>query len=508
VGITKKFVNKGKKLLFNENGNVAMMFGLSAMVLTFMIGMGVDLNRVHLDKSRAQDALDAAVISFARMNANNELPESNADQKLVFLDIYKSNFGEISTSPKDFHLVIANTKVTSTLSQSTPTSLLAALGYDSLDYKISSSAAYEVVDLEMALVVDTTGSIQNNGHVSTVTTALRSLVSSMEPHSPDIALVPFAATVNLGDNWNASWIDFDGDASFHGITFDESTAPVVHHSLFSSMNIPWGNCVEMRPYPMDVQDTPPSNIDPDSQWVPYIGAAASPFTNYLTSGYEYVQTNPTNGMMSQATRDSSQYTAANVANINDPNGVGNYSPNKGCNLNPLMPLSKNFSGMDTAISNLVFQDGTNIPAGLSWGWRVLSPETPFTTGKSYDHPNTHKFIVLFTDGFNDVDGNEPSAYGMHYDGRLVADTYPWNPDVTAVADNRMSELCTNIKDTGITVYVVSFDMPSTSGSGAFLDRLEACATSSEHFFDADNSAELNSAFEKIVKTASRLRIVD
>ena len=44
--------------------------------------------------------------------------------------------------------------------------------------------------------------------------------------------------------------------------------------------------------------------------------------------------------------------------------------------------------------------GTNIMEGVMWGWRVLSPEPPFTEGKAYDDPENDKFLIVMTDGEN------------------------------------------------------------------------------------------------------------
>ena len=35
-----------------------------------------------------------------------------------------------------------------------------------------------------------------------------------------------------------------------------------------------------------------------------------------------------------------------------------------------------------------------------WGWRVLSPEPPFTEGRDYTDPENTKYLVLMTDGEN------------------------------------------------------------------------------------------------------------
>ena len=60
------------------------------------------------------------------------------------------------------------------------------------------------------------------------------------------------------------------------------------------------------------------------------------------------------------------------------------------------------STVDTAIDALVAKGNTVIPAGLLWGWRVLSSTEPFTEGAAYSDEKWVKAIVLLTDGENDV----------------------------------------------------------------------------------------------------------
>lgn len=62
--------------------------------------------------------------------------------------------------------------------------------------------------------------------------------------------------------------------------------------------------------------------------------------------------------------------------------------------------------MTSAINALVADGNTVIPAGLLWGWRVLSPTVPFTQGAPYDDEKWIKALVLLTDGENMVSGGQ------------------------------------------------------------------------------------------------------
>jgi Flp pilus assembly protein TadG len=56
---------------------------------------------------------------------------------------------------------------------------------------------------------------------------------------------------------------------------------------------------------------------------------------------------------------------------------GSMSP---CPAVPLQPLSTNFSGLKSQIATMDAGGNTYIPAGLIWGWNILSPGAPFTEG--------------------------------------------------------------------------------------------------------------------------------
>jgi hypothetical protein len=64
-------------------------------------------------------------------------------------------------------------------------------------------------------------------------------------------------------------------------------------------------------------------------------------------------------------------------------------------------------------------------------------------------------------------------------------------------------LCDNMKAKGIVVYTVGFEL--SNGSTA-KETLKKCATSLEHFYDADDVAALKLAFRDIALKISTLRI--
>jgi SRSO17 transposase len=72
----------------------------------------------------------------------------------------------------------------------------------------------------------------------------------------------------------------------------------------------------------------------------------------------------------------------------------------------------------------------------------------------------------------------------------------------AAANTTMSQLCTNIKNEKIELYTIAFTVTSAPSKTL----LQSCATSSAHFYDATDSAALQTAFSRIAGSLQRLAL--
>lgn len=479
-------------------GAILVVFSLLAPVLLMFAGAAIDLSRTYSTAQRAKMALDSAVLAGARSLIVKDLahPEEMTEKvrAYVFAQLPRETFegGNVTVT-------VNETSVTATAVALQRTPFLAIASIPDFKMPLRSVAALAKIDLEIALVVDTTGSMRVNGHVPGVTAALNDLVTDLARIEPKFSLVPFAETVNLGSNREDSWIDIAGLAPTHGLMFDESARRVVHHDLFRQMGVQWSGCVEMRGLPYDVLDTPPS-ADARTKWVPYFGPAINPFANYLASGYRNVS-----GIA--VVRDPARYSPGNLARVADPGHPGeNYDPQSNCPRNPIIPLTSNAGTIRDGINSLDFDGGTVIPAGLYWGWATLSPGEPFTEGVPYGKRNSRKIMILMSDGKNDM-MVEYNAYGIFYDKRLGQNGASWN-NLSSAIDARMEALCTNIKNEGITLYVVSYALGDDRATQAHKAKMDACATRSDYHFDAKNPDALRDSLRKIVENETPLRLTE
>lgn len=120
--------------------------------------------------------------------------------------------------------------------------------------------------------------------------------------------------------------------------------------------------------------------------------------------------------------------------------------------------------VDTYTQALGAGGGTNTSAGTSLAVAALKHKRENKQHKKKNEQVPKKFMLVMTDGANNY--------------------YSWDTDT--LAD------CTDAKDNGIEVYTVAFKAPS---SGKTL--LKKCASSTGHYFDATQSAQLIAAFKEI-----------
>lgn len=122
---------------------------------------------------------------------------------------------------------------------------------------------------------------------------------------------------------------------------------------------------------------------------------------------------------------------------------------------------------------------------------------------AYDAPELEKIAVFMTDGeFNTsfcngvVSRISTSGSGSNSD-KINCDS----PNGSSTA--QALEYCTEMKDAGITVYTVGFEI---SDSQTVRDLLTNCATDAAHAYLASGGAELIAAFRDIGRDISQLRL--
>jgi Flp pilus assembly protein TadG len=491
-----------------RRGNVSILAAALIVPMVGAAGIAIDATRLWMVQSRLQAALDAAVLVAAR-----EGSAATADSDA--LAMFWTNFGRTSALTETGYLGAVATvpaisspdstsvQMTATATLSTP--ILGVLGFTQSVVRASATATKGGIGLELALVLDITGSMATNNNIGTLRTAATNLVDTLYGSSDTlpnlwVSVVPYVASVNIGTT-HADWL----------------AAGSLDQTLYSTAG--WQGCVQAR-----YQNGNDSNDATPAQ---------APFTPYLWASTKGLYKTSKGTVV---TGDNDWYAGHITALASMPSAGNNaVSPNLGCSATPILPLTASRTVILNTIAGLqaTYRGGTMSNLGLQAGWFTLSPNWRGLWGDptlplDYNTRNMRKVVVIMTDGTNQwydwpggAPGQAPSSFvGQVADadytayGRLAQNwlgiTIPHTSNVqndisTAIAnakteiDSRMSQLCTSMKAVGIQIYTITF----TTGAQSLWQN---CASSPADYFVTRTQSDLLDAFSNIATQLSNLRL--
>lgn len=506
-----------KRFLRDRNGNFAMTLGILLPVLLSSVGLAVDYATLSGARNELQGALDAALLSASR------LKDANDSRQAVFDSVLAANLsGDPSILRYNAALTVTRT-ANSIETQGTLTARVRLhfmhLFVDRGDLTLTASANESSNDLEVAMVLDNTGSMGAAGMTALreAAAAMVDILESANSANRNVrgALVPFVTAVNVkGEGYKDSWIDVGAKAPYHGANFDPKNVNQVynHLDLFKQLEVEWKGCVESRPSPHNLDDSEPAASDPATLFVPYFapdnpGAAAkSPNSgtawnnSYLADGF--------GNSDKDRRKDIVRYLAESTERYIDEKGPRSTGPNYACPT-PIVPLTGDFAKLRGAVKGMIHWEGsgTNVSEGLAWGMRVLSPAEPYTQGGAFESTTISKAVVLFTDGENTVFGassqpyntSDYGSYGFLDSGRVG--TTNRNTALTTV-NTLTQSMCTRLKERGVQIFTVLLGADTKANR----DLYTKCASSPENYFPTKDVSKLRPIFAKIGNKVARLQL--
>jgi Flp pilus assembly protein TadG len=512
----------------SERGAIAVLFAIMLPPILGLMAIAVDLSQYLVMKQQLTAAVDAAALDIG---GSPDLSDAAADAeaKAFIAANYSSSSSRVGTL-QSVSITRTASSIVITARAIMNTSFLSIIGYNTLDVVVNAQISLKQSKLELVLVLDNTGSMSNlyggMTGIQGVKTAATTLVNTLFANDPTlryvkIGIVPFTAAVNVGTQYaSASWLDAGGIGS---MTRENLAVPNGQGLIWLAnklTNVHWGGCVRARTEPYDVQETAPAAGSPNTLYTPYFApselSGGSYVNHYVTDG-----TFPNGYTTAQKQNSIAKYTNASAS------GLPTNGPNYNCALQPIIRLSNNQTSILTEINSMTASGATVIPAGLMWGWHILSPNAPFGDGMPYSDTDTLKVIILVTDGQNDVQGTSTSptngfnkshfsAYGYLSGPHL--NIYPLPNSLNGVEDQanynldlKETQICNNIKAVTdasgspgrIRIYAVGF---GNSINNSALTLLKQCASSASNFFYNPTSESLIATFQQIAVGLSQLRV--
>jgi len=548
-----------------KGGNIALSAALLLPPLVGGVGLAVDYFRLTNAHSALQHSTDAAVLAAART------PGSDGDRRQVFRTMLTANSSSDFTVSKlnlDITEAANEVELTGTATADVNLFFLHQLRSRSVSVKASTSQATK--NIAVSLVLDNTGSMEQGG-IDALKKASHALVNALETSANErtdiaVSLVPFVTAVNIkAEGFNDGWVDKNGKSLYNGWSFlndelrqrrqngerltalpddyaekingepqacdnvgqgaaavakreacqkllDAKTYP---HStkLFELSGTTWKGCVEARPGPYNLSIEAPSAAKPDTLYVPYFapdepgGSAAAGGNDSKTYNNSWLNDGITSTDKDLLQRSTLKYVRPDVKTIQEAKGT-TAGPNRACPT-PVTPLNRDLRTVRAGIDAMQFWNGsgTNIPEGLAWGWRMLTPNAPFPQAASLASRDVTKYIVLMTDGRNVAFGSKDtlnkSDYGSY--GFLSAARISGTTDQTKTETKQNEwtlQLCDAVKKQDIEIFTVVYKETEST----VLDMFKKCASRPGNSYKADDTGALEAAFTSIGANISPLRL--
>lgn len=547
------------KLLKSRNGNFGIMAAFTLPVALGAAAVAVDLVHIRQVKTELQNATDAAVLAVARKSYTEE------ERKELFRKLLRSSLqtsGAYSLLSSDVRIKegLNSIEVTGEATARVDTLMLGRA--EEQIVRVLAAAAQSTRKVELTMVLDNTGSMGQAG-IDTLKEAALGLLGTVEEAGKGkdvkVALVPFVTAVNVrGEGFDETWIDTDGQALYNGWTFldkeerkrrgegettnweedygqaceNQGQSAVAqdfkaacerlaeseidypeHDILFAASGTVWKGCVEARPFPYNLDLTPPDPDNPDTLFVPYF-APDEPGESTFNGGNEGKNFNNSwlndlvSGSKEEKQRSILKYLAPATKAVEEGKSLSR-GPNRSCPT-PIVPLTAELQKVRDGINIMRYWNGsgTNIAEGLAWGWRVITPEAPYTEAASHDPENVSKFVVLMSDGRNvsfgssgTVNKSDYGSYGFLADKRISGTTSQ------SAAEKQLNawtlEMCTRMKGQGIELFTVLYKETDKAVQKLFKD----CASKATNFHMASDTGELKAAFADIGSDMTPLRLV-
>lgn len=225
----------------DRRGGIQILLGLALIPLMGGIGLAIDASRGYLVKARLSEAVDAAALAGAR---SLHLDTWQEDVNRFFAANFPTGYLDATLQP----LTIASNSEDQTLEvvaqASVPTTFMKILNVSDFDVEVRTVVSGERRGLELALVLDVTGSMDGS-KIAALKTAGVNLLNILygENDTLDdlfVSVVPFAGRVNVGnhDSWFSStpwYYEGCGDPRGSGLaTSDDTSAAGLWDPFYNS----------------------------------------------------------------------------------------------------------------------------------------------------------------------------------------------------------------------------------------------------------------------------------
>ncbi|ASM73336.1 MULTISPECIES: TadE/TadG family type IV pilus assembly protein [Roseobacteraceae] len=446
----------------DDDGSMTIFACFLLMMMLLVGGIGIDLMRNEMERTRLQNTMDRAVLAAA------DLDQELSPEAVVTDYFEKSGLGSYLNSVTvneglNFRTVTANASTKS------PTRFMRLMGVPELHVPAVGQASERIANVEISLVLDISGSMASNSKIYNLRNAASVFVDTViRPETEDLvslSLVPYSEHVNVGE-----------------AIFNELWTRHIHN---------FSHCLEI----------------PDAEF-----SNASFNLSRRYDQMQHFQWNYDGRNNDRSDTVCPRYSYETVTPLSQnayqlKQQISQFQPRAGTSI---------FLGMKWATALL---DPSFRPVVTSLiGKNDIDSEF---TGRpvSYDDIETLKTIILMTDGKNDrsnriadwaYDSSSDYVHWNNYNFNWYLSRYVNSRDyryyyesnhyTATQGDYLLDNICDAAKDKGIVIWAIGFEVDEHGAN-----EMKNCASTPSHFFRVEG-VEITEAFKAIARTINQLRL--
>ncbi|MFT4707502.1 MAG: Flp pilus assembly protein TadG [Ascidiaceihabitans sp.] len=452
-----------KNFARKEDGAMTIFAVFMFFMMLLVAGLGVDLMRNEMERTKIQNTIDRAVLAAA------DLDQTLNPSAVVSDYMDKAGVGQ-HLSQVTVNEGLNFRTVTAAAQATTPTQFMSFLGVDELTSPARSGAEERISNVEISMVLDISGSMGRNGRMGNLRTAAKAFVDEVIRVETDdlisVSLVPYTAQTNAGE-----------------AIFNELNTTKLHS---------YSHCIDF-----EQSDFNSAGLDLNKSYehMQHFEASSTRYRNSAINNpgcpkrsYEEIVPLSQNKASLKATIDNYTARANTAINLGMKWGVALLDPS----FQPITQALRQQGKVDAAFAD---------------------------RPSSYTDDETLKTIILMTDGVNVNTVRiqpwyyaNPSHYvhwnynALYYYLNRYVSRYRWNgwrytKYTSSQADTMLSNICSAAKAQGIVIWSVGFEVSDFSAG-----IMRSCASSPSHFFRVEG-VEITEAFKAIASQINQLRLI-
>jgi Flp pilus assembly protein TadG len=238
----------------DERGSVFVIGALVALGVTGAVGLAIDAGRAQMVQNKLQTAVDAAGLAAGSSLSVQDL--NPIVKKYIAINMARGNLGA-TIADSDINVQVSEDEklITITAAAQLPTTFMKLFGHDQVALHANTEITRTNKGMELALVLDITGSMWSNNNHLKLRNAANSLVDILYGKDATgnykdkvdnlwISVVPYVTSVNIGSQSKAtSWLT----------SYDLTRYP----ASWPSTTTKWKGCIEERASTLDTSDDAP-----------------------------------------------------------------------------------------------------------------------------------------------------------------------------------------------------------------------------------------------------------